>query len=219
MTSVPKPLKFLHPLYPDLQELYEKWPSTSSANGSSKSLFAEILSVLAMTYSDSGKRETLSYRLKGGSEEDPGLWGHEYVRHLAAEIEEEYAVRTDKPEEATFTAEELHALALRLVPFLLSHNGEADAVDLLLEIESISSIIPFVDENTYTRVCLYMTTCVNLLQPPDDRDFLKCAREIYRKFEKYSQAIVCSLRLGDQELIKEDFSAPKNPCVFQLSHE
>lgn len=25
MTSVPKPLKFLHPLYPGLQELYETW--------------------------------------------------------------------------------------------------------------------------------------------------------------------------------------------------
>jgi 26S proteasome regulatory subunit N1 len=47
---------------------------------SDKSLFADILSVLAMTYSDSGKRETLTYRLSGGSEEDPGLWGHEYVR-------------------------------------------------------------------------------------------------------------------------------------------
>jgi 26S proteasome regulatory subunit N1 len=101
-------------------------------------------------------------------------------------------------------------LALRLVPFLLSHNGEADAVDLLLEIESIDSIIPFVDENTYARVCLYMTSCVNLLVPPDDREFLKTARSIYRKFERYSQAIVCSLRLGDPELIKEDFSSPKN---------
>ncbi len=28
MTSVPKPLKFLRPLYPDLQELYTKWPSS-----------------------------------------------------------------------------------------------------------------------------------------------------------------------------------------------
>jgi 26S proteasome regulatory subunit N1 len=26
MTSVPKPLKFLRPHYPDLQALYEKWP-------------------------------------------------------------------------------------------------------------------------------------------------------------------------------------------------
>lgn len=25
MTSVPKPLKFLHPHYPELQSLYEKW--------------------------------------------------------------------------------------------------------------------------------------------------------------------------------------------------
>lgn len=45
-----------------------------------KGLFADILSVLAMTYSDTGKRETLMYRLKGGSDEDPGVWGHEYVR-------------------------------------------------------------------------------------------------------------------------------------------
>lgn len=77
MTSVPKPLKFLRPHYPDLQDLYEKWPASEPA---SRSLFADILSVLAMTYSDSGKRETLKYRLKGGSKEDPGIWGHEYVR-------------------------------------------------------------------------------------------------------------------------------------------
>jgi 26S proteasome regulatory subunit N1 len=97
LTSVPKPLKYLRPHYAELATIQASWPTTlpssildtvSSAVGlgskepviSEKSLFADILSVLAMTYSDSGKRETLSYRLKGGSEEDPGLWGHEYVR-------------------------------------------------------------------------------------------------------------------------------------------
>lgn len=84
MTSVPKPLKFLRPHYADLQKVYDSWPSTSTsgsgAAGSDKALLADILSVLAMTYSDSGKRETLGYRLKGGSTEDPGLWGHEYIR-------------------------------------------------------------------------------------------------------------------------------------------
>lgn len=55
-----------------------------------------------------------------------------------------------------------------------------------------------------------MTSCVNLLVPPDDREFLRTARTIYRKFERYSQAIVCSLRLGDQGLIREDFQSPKN---------
>lgn len=135
-------------------------------------------------------------------------------RHLAAEIEEDYQARTDEPPNSKFTPEELLELAHTLVPFLLSHNGEADAVDLLLELESIKSIIPFVDDNTYARVCLYMMSCVNLLVPPDDREFLKCAREIYRKHERYSQAMVCSLRLGDQEMIKEDLMTPKNECVM-----
>ena len=97
LTSVPKPLKYLRPHYKDLQTLQASWPDhpqtsivdkAAAAVGlgskepevSDKSLFADILSVLAMTYSDSGKRETLRYRLTGGSEEDPGLWGHEYVR-------------------------------------------------------------------------------------------------------------------------------------------
>lgn len=97
LTSVPKPLKYLRPHYADLQKLQESWPDhpttsivdkavaavglgSSEPEVSDKSLFADILSVLAMTYSDSGKRETLSYRLGGGSDEDPGLWGHEYVR-------------------------------------------------------------------------------------------------------------------------------------------
>lgn len=77
MTSVPKPLKFLRPHYPELQALYDKWPKSAEE---ARSLFADILSVLAMTYSDTGKRETLSYRLRGGSKEDPGTWGYEYVR-------------------------------------------------------------------------------------------------------------------------------------------
>ena len=99
MTSVPKPLKFLRPHFAELALLQEAMPEdatslidkvanavglSSEATASNKSLFADILSVLAMTYSDSGKRETLSYRLKGRSEEDPGCWGHEYVRSVVA---------------------------------------------------------------------------------------------------------------------------------------
>lgn len=101
MTSVPKPLKFLRPHYAELARIRESWPEVDAvtapgllarvvsavggpdaapAGVSDKSLLADILSVLAMTYSDSGKRETLGYRLAGGSDEDPGCWGNEYVR-------------------------------------------------------------------------------------------------------------------------------------------
>lgn len=157
MTSVPKPLKFLRPHYPEMKTIYETWTVSSD-----KSLFAEILSVLAMTYSDSGERETLKFRLLAsevGEAEDPGLWGHEYMRHLSAEIGEEYNATNGKDDtsaEKDKKHQELLDLALLIVPFSLKHNAEADAVDLLLELESINKLPQFVDKDTYARTCLYI---------------------------------------------------------------
>lgn len=157
MTSVPKPLKFLRPHYPEMKTIYESWTASSD-----KALFAEILSVLAMTYSDSGERETLKFRLLAsevGEAEDPGLWGHEYMRHLSAEIGEEYNAtnaKDDPSAEKDKNHQELLDLALLIVPFSLKHNAEADAVDLLLELESIDRLPQFVDKDTYARTCLYI---------------------------------------------------------------
>jgi 26S proteasome regulatory subunit N1 len=136
-----------------------------------------------MTYSDTGKRDTLYYRLISGTHESPGSWGHEYVRHLAAELGEEYNTRfaTDDDAPATTTTngdsngeatandssgqdeesreyklEDLRTLGMELVTFFLKHNAEADAVDLLLEIEDIRSIVEKVDDKTWPRVCQYM---------------------------------------------------------------
>jgi 26S proteasome regulatory subunit N1 len=121
-----------------------------------------------MTYSDTGKRDTLVYRLRSASTEDPGLWGHEYVRHLAAELGEEwnsyYASLAEVPgeekkdggEKKTYSQDELRALGLELASFFLKHNGEADAVDLLLELECIEDLAGKVDEKSYDRVCRYM---------------------------------------------------------------
>jgi 26S proteasome regulatory subunit N1 len=104
-----------------------------------------------MTYSDENRLETLKYRLLAPSD-DIGSWGHEYVRHLALEIGQEYQQRTldDKP------FQDLVDLATSIVPFFLSHNAEADAVDILSELEMIEEIPKYLDENTYQRVCLYM---------------------------------------------------------------
>lgn len=250
MTSVPKPLKFLRPHFNDLEQLY----NDKFLNGSPKpdqitsNLFADILSVLAMTYSDSGARDTLHYRLltqgkRTKDDEDPGLWGHEYVRHLAAEISEENDARQavelgDAVPQQPQAADESEAdqeqkkseteakktppkhplasfdalldLALQLVPFFLGHNGEADAVDLLLELESIEKIEKFVDENTYQRVCTYMVGCVNLLVPPDDHKFLTTARSIYRAQNRLTEAIMLSLKTNDMELVVADLDAAKN---------
>lgn len=104
-----------------------------------------------MTYADEGRTESLKYRLLAPSP-DLGGWGHEYVRHLALEIGTEYVKRSEKDEDG----KDLKNLALSLIPFFLSHNAEADAVDLLAELEMIEAIPPLLDDNTYQRVCLYM---------------------------------------------------------------
>jgi len=116
---------------------------------------------------------------------DPGDWGHEYVRHLAAELGEEYNLReqTEVPKAtpevgaaghdgetedshaaspptliplSVGTLEDLHSIALVCAKFLLEHNAEPDAVDLLEELEAIDRIVDLVDVNTYGRVAAYM---------------------------------------------------------------
>ncbi|PKC65115.1 26S proteasome regulatory complex, non-ATPase subcomplex, Rpn1 subunit [Rhizophagus irregularis] len=215
MTSVPKPLKFLRSHYVTITEIYQNWPP-----GDNKLFLADILSVLAMTY-DEGKRESLKYRLQG-SREDPGSWGHEYVRHLSTEIGQEYVSRTEKE----LSTDDLMALALEVVPFFLKHNAEADAVDLLLELEAIDQLPQYVDKDTYARVCLYMVSCVNLLVPPDDIQFLRTAHQIYRQHDKYTEAVSLAIRLGDHDLIKEDFEAAghidallQKQIAFQLGRQ
>ncbi|KAH8830118.1 armadillo-type protein [Flagelloscypha sp. PMI_526] len=214
MTSVPKPLKFLRPHYPELQALYETWDASAD-----KSLFAEILSVLAMTYSDTEPRGTLKYRLWSKSTEDPGTWGHEYVRHLAAELGDEYDAREHAGDEDTNqaipvgTIEDLRELAKSCAIFLLAHNAEPDAVDLLEALEFVDEIAELVDENTFSRVCQYMIACVPLLPVPDDISFLRTTHNIYIKHSKFPEALAVAIRLGDPETIRSDFNAPANPLM------
>ena len=130
-----------------------------------------------MTYSDTQPRGTLKYRLLSASLRpadspfvDPGTWGHEYVRHLAAELGEEFEYREEQedsvpadPEtpkvELPGTMEDLRSLAKECSTFLLNHNAEPDAVDLLEELEIVDQIADLVDDNTYGRVCQYMVRC------------------------------------------------------------
>ncbi|KAL8654062.1 MAG: hypothetical protein Q9210_001731 [Variospora velana] len=200
MTAVPKPLKFLMPHYDDLTKTYEDWPT-----GNEKSSLADILSVLGMTQGDEEKLETLKYRLLAPSK-DLGSWGHEYIRHLALEIGQDYNRKTMEDEDT----QELLDLARTLVPHFLSHNAEADAVDLLSELERIQEIPQYLDENTFARVCLYMVSMVNLLTYPDDQQFLRTAHDVYMHYNKLPQAIVLAIRMNDTELIHKDFDSTKD---------
>ena len=77
---------------------------------------------------------------------------------MSTEIGQEYLFRTENTENTKneLGTDDLMNLALEIVPFFLKHNAEADAVDLLLELEVIDQLPRFVDKDTYARVCLYM---------------------------------------------------------------
>lgn len=169
-----------------------------------------MMSVLGMTYGVENRLETLKYRLLAkSSAENLASWGHEYIRHLALEIGLEYQNRQAEDMDAA----DLVELSLSLVPYFLSHNAEADAVDLLSELEMIEEISKFVDENTYSRVCLYMVSMVNLLTYPEDHQFLRTAHEIYVRYNQLTQAIAIAIRLNDLDLIRSDFAATDDKAV------
>ena len=113
--------------------------------------------VLAMTMAEPGSRMSLKFKLEG-TKGDLGRWGHEYPRSLAGEIGQEYSARrmrivkgaeSDEGEgegegmkamDADADAEEadvsdLIELVDDIVPFHLQHNAEAEAVDLLVEVQ------------------------------------------------------------------------------------
>ncbi|KAF9694318.1 hypothetical protein EKO04_007326 [Ascochyta lentis] len=203
MTAVPKPLKFLRPHYESLEKQYASWPE-----GENKQSFADMLSVLGMTYSDEERLDCLKYRLQAPST-DLGSWGHEYMRHLALEIGREFQNRMNDDK----STDDVTDLASNLVPFFLKHNAEADAVDILSELEMIDQIEQYIDENTYARVCLYMVGIVPLLTYPDNDKFLRTAYQIYRKYNQYTQAVALAIRLNDRDLIEEAFNSTKDKAI------
>lgn len=43
-----------------------------------------------------------------------------------------------------------------IIPYLMQHNAEAEACDLLMEIEKLDILEQFVDRSAFPRVCLYL---------------------------------------------------------------
>ncbi|KAH7576981.1 hypothetical protein ACOSP7_002314 [Xanthoceras sorbifolium] len=197
MTSVPKPLKFLRPHYGTLKAYYETMGVSDL-----KKYLADILSVLALTMSAEGERESLKFRLLG-SESDIGSWGHEYVRNLAGEISQEYAKR--QSEEASI--DDLMELVQQIVAFHMKHNAEPEAVDLLMEVEDLDLLVEHVDSTNFRRTCLYLTSAARYLPGPDDILVLDIAYMIYLKFEEYPNALQIALFLDNLQYVKQIFTS------------
>jgi len=60
MTSIPKPLKFLHPYYKQIKEYYE-----SLRDSKFKKEVADLISVLGITMSEENSLDSIEYALLG----------------------------------------------------------------------------------------------------------------------------------------------------------
>lgn len=198
MTSVPKPLKFLRPHYKKIKDTYEDITADEA-----KVLCGDVISLLAMTQDDE-IRDCLNFRLKsGGTHFDS--FGHEYIRHLTGEIAAEYADRTTKGDAPNKDVTELLDLVKIIIPYDMKHNAESEGCDLAMEVDQLGLVQDNVDSKIYTRVCLYLLSCVPFVPEPQDDDLKRCCLAIFRKFDQYPQAMQMALKLNDLSIIQEVF--------------
>jgi len=209
MTAVPKPLRFLKPHYEALRSHLDVLRM-----GQDRTNLAGLVSVLAMTSSESETRDCLKYCLLGGILEATS-WGHEYLRHLAGEVGQEFATRTSagttssssSPSEKDVT--DLLRLVDVIVPFHMAHNAEPEAVDLLLEVEQLPKLVQHVDAKNYQRACLYLISCCSYLGEPDNMQVLEVAFDIYMlpAIAQYTDAARIALKMNSMDRINRVFCA------------
>ena len=190
MTSVPKPLKFLRPHWTRMKDFFAVVPSEN------KAILADILSVLSMTMGDDEKRDCLNFKLAGDMTEIDS-WGHEYVRHLSGEISSEYTARLS----AEAGVEDLQALVKIMIPYLMHHNAESEACDILVEVEMMDYLLQFVDEHNCERVANYLVQCARYMTMPEDAIVLRAVAEMYKKVDRQIDVARIAIKLADQDML------------------
>jgi 26S proteasome regulatory subunit N1 len=129
-----------------------------------------------MVASEDESDDMLSYCLKGCLT-TLHSWGHEYLRTLAGHIGITYDKRVAKGERT----DDLAKLVNIIIPHFINHNEEPEAVDLMMETESLSKLNSFCNERNYERVCRYLCACSQYAADTEEMSqSYKTAFDIYK---------------------------------------
>lgn len=197
MTSVPKPLKFLTPLYPKMVAAYD-----AEKDNALKARHADLCSMVGMVASEDEANDALKYCLLGTRTDLVG-WGHEYLRGLSGQIGKEYEVKVEKGE----SIDELMSLVDQIIPEFIYHNEEPEAVDLLIEVERLPKVVQFTNETNYARVCNYLLSCSDYAADTEEmQTTFRTAYDVFKKFKKYPDALRVAQKMNNMDLINEVMS-------------
>lgn len=181
MTSIPKPLKFLHPYYKQIKEYYE-----SLRDSKFKKEVADLISVLGITMSEENSLDSIEYALLG-TWENLESWGHQYIWSLAGEVASKYNILVSEDKDTSY----LDFLIDIITPHCMKHHEEPEAVDLLAEVEQLEKLIPLCNENNYKRVCQYMISCAPYAGDQEDMTrFYETTYWIYFHLKKFPEALL-----------------------------
>ncbi|CAJ1029360.1 RPN1/RPN2 N-terminal domain/Proteasome/cyclosome repeat [Leishmania utingensis] len=196
LAAVPPPLKHVRALYPQLEAALK-----SSQDPSVSRRLHDLLSFISMTLeSGSSGRTLLEHKLKG-TKNDLAQWGHEYLRFLAGAISEEWRERPANKE----STDSLNGFVDQIVSYMLAHQDEATAIDLLMEIDSVVRILPLVEASNYKRIASYIAAISKYLTRPSDSEALRTVYDIYKKMRAYPDASLIALMLNDRSLVAQLF--------------
>ena len=206
MTSIPKPLKFIRLRFDEIKSFYDKFIPSTEQDKNYKLMLSDLISVILTVVSqkdEEGKELTILSYVLTGTRKDLTSWGIEYIRSLCSDIGQEYVLRLDKDEPTN----DLLDLVKAFVPYLIKQHCESDAIDLLIEVESIDEIKNFINENNYKKICLYLLSIANYSADTEEyRSTLELVYNIYfDKFHQYIDAMRVAIKIGNPLYITQTF--------------
>lgn len=145
-------------------------------NAYNKRYLCDILSVINVLKDDS---LSLHYRVSGNVL-PLETWGHQYVKKILGCM---LKLTTISPD--------IKPVADDCISFLFRHNMELDAIDFMEELGWENTIVNFVDEHNYNRICLYLSDLEKYAFK-----YANIILEIHRKMKNYSEMLISLLNIS-----------------------
>ena len=170
-----------------------------------------MVSIIGMVSSEDDQPDALKYCLEG-TKRNLVCWGHEYLRCLAGQIGNQYDDRIKRDE----SVDDILGLVDQIVPEFINHNEEGEAVDLMMEVERLNKLADFCNKNNYERVCTYLLACSDYAADTEElTQTLKTVYGVYRKFDKFPDALRVAQKMNDMALINELMSDCKDRLTLK----